>query len=90
LPSVPDKPEWNLNGEQLTLANVAISDTVSQLKDAIASRLSLPTGRQNLRMGSDCGAASNLVMKNNSTLAHYNVRSGNSITLFLKERGGRK
>jgi splicing factor 3A subunit 1 len=82
-PNMPDKPQWNLNG-QLERIQVVMSDKVSSLKDKISEKLGgMPANKQKLK--SEIG-----FWKDNKTLAYYNSTNGMMLELGIKERGGRK
>ncbi|GBB99833.1 hypothetical protein RclHR1_03650009 [Rhizophagus clarus] len=79
-PTIPEKPEWNCQGQTIVLDNLPLTTLVSTVKDRIASQLNFPAGRQKLTIG---GA----VMKNQLSLAHYNMEDGDIIGLAIKDRG---
>jgi len=82
---VPAHPsaEWSLSGQTIT-AEVPLRETVGALKAALAQQTKLPANKQKLQFG----AAG--FLKDAHTLAYYNVGPGASLTLEVKERGGRK
>ncbi|XP_065902944.1 splicing factor 3A subunit 1-like [Dysidea avara] len=82
VPVVLDKPEWKLNGQQLTIT-LPITDPVSVIKARVADELGMPTGKQKLQIGM-------LFIKDSNSLGFYNVTSSTMVQLGLKERGGRK
>ncbi|XP_015795989.1 splicing factor 3A subunit 1 [Tetranychus urticae] len=82
VPEVPDKPEWNLQGQTVNLT-LPLTDMVSVIKAKIHEQLGLPPGKQKLQFGST-------FIKDSNTLAFCNIGSGATLTLGLKERGGRK
>lgn len=61
----------------------SLSETIGSLKEKIAGEVQLPANKQKLS-----GRAG--FLKDNLTLAHYNIGSGETLTLALRERGGRK
>ncbi|CAI2172380.1 10824_t:CDS:2 [Funneliformis geosporum] len=79
-PTIPEKPEWNCQGQTIILDNLPLNTFVSTVKDKIAARLNFPAGRQKLMIG---GA----VMKNQLSLAYYNMEDGVIIGLAIKDRG---
>ena len=79
-PTIPEKPEWNCQGQIIVLDNLLLTTFVSTVKDRIAAQLNFPAGRQKLTIG---GA----VMKNQLSLAHYNMEDGDMIGLTIKDRG---
>ncbi|PKA47292.1 putative splicing factor 3A subunit 1 [Apostasia shenzhenica] len=81
--SVPNVDEGNLKGQVLEIAVQSLSETVSSLKEKIAGEIQLPANKQKLS-----GRAG--FLKDNLTLAYYNITSGETLSLALRERGGRK
>ncbi|KAJ3112695.1 hypothetical protein HDU96_004292 [Phlyctochytrium bullatum] len=57
---------------------------VSQLKEHIATLVAIPANKQKLSL------PSGVLLKNNVSLAFYNLRSGDVLHLSLKDRGGKK
>jgi len=83
VPNMPDKPQWNLNG-QLERIQVVMSDKVTSLKEKVSEKLGgMPSNKQKLK--SEIG-----FWKDNKTLAYYNASNGMVLELGIKERGGRK
>jgi splicing factor 3A subunit 1 len=81
--SVPNLDEGNLRGQVLEISVQSLSDTVGSLKEQIAGELQLPANKQKLSVRTS-------FLKDNLTLAYYNVGPGVVINLALRERGGRK
>ncbi|RWS31181.1 splicing factor 3A subunit 1-like protein [Leptotrombidium deliense] len=82
VPNIPDKPEWKLHGQMLTLS-LPLTDLVSVIKVKIHEQIGMPPGKQKLQY-------EGMFIKDSSTLAFYNISKGGIIVLGLKERGGRK
>ncbi|XP_013393875.1 splicing factor 3A subunit 1-like [Lingula anatina] len=82
IPNVPDKPEWKLTGQYLTFS-FPLTDSVSVIKAKLQEELGMPTGKQKLQY-------EGIFIKDSNTLAYYNFMKGATVTLQLKERGGRK
>ncbi|KAJ4915797.1 putative splicing factor 3A subunit 1 [Raphanus sativus] len=61
----------------------SLSENVGSLKEKIAGETQIPANKQKLS-----GKAG--FLKDNMSLAHYNVGAGEILTLSLRERGGRK
>ncbi|KAH0877470.1 hypothetical protein HID58_064864 [Brassica napus] len=61
----------------------SLSENVGSLKEKIAGETQIPANKQKLS-----GKAG--FLKDNLSLAHYNVGAGEMLTLSLRERGGRK
>lgn len=81
--SVPNLDDGNLMGQVLEIAMQSLSETVGSLKEKIAGEIQLPANKQKLS-----GKAG--FLKDNLSLAYYNVASGESLSLSIRERGGRK
>ncbi|MQM05131.1 hypothetical protein Taro_037941 [Colocasia esculenta] len=81
--SVPNVDEGNLKGQVLEITVQSLSETIGSLKEKIAGEVQLPANKQKLS-----GRAG--FLKDNLTLAYYNVGPGETLTLALRERGGRK
>lgn len=82
--SVPNIDEGqNLKGQVLEITVQALSETVGSLKEKIAGEIQLPANKQKLS-----GKAG--FLKDNMSLAYYNVGAGETLALSLRERGGRK
>lgn len=81
--SVPNVDEGNLKGQLLEITVQSLSETVGSLKEKIAGEIQLPANKQKLsgRPG---------FLKDNMSLAYYNVGAGDTLSLSLRERGGRK
>jgi len=82
VPNMPDKPEWKLEGQMLTVT-LALTETVNSVKSQITEELGMPQGKQKLQHES-------IFLKDANTLAYYNILPGTVLNLQLKERGGRK
>ncbi|XP_061365862.1 probable splicing factor 3A subunit 1 [Gastrolobium bilobum] len=81
--SVPNVDEGNLKGQVLEIIVQSLSETVGSLKEKIAGEIQLPANKQKL-------SGKPGFLKDNMSLAHYNVGGGETLTLTLRERGGRK
>merc|ERR1711892_308205 len=82
VPQMPDKPEWKLDGQMLSLT-LQLTDTVNTIKQRIMEELGMPQGKQKLQH-------ENIFFKDANSLAYYNGTPGTMLNLQLKERGGRK
>lgn len=82
VPHIPDKPEWNLNGQSLTFT-MPLTDTLTAVKSRISEQIGMPAGKQKLQF-------EGMFVKDSNSLAFYNVPNGATMVLGLKERGGRK
>ena len=81
--SVPNVDEGNLKGQLLEITVLSLSETVGSLKEKIAGEIQLPANKQ--KLSSRAG-----FLKDNLTLAYYNIGPGETLSLALRERGGRK
>lgn len=81
--SMPEKPELNLQGQMLSIS-LALTDSISALKQKIQEAIGLAPGKQKLRL------TEGLFFKDQNSLAFYNVGDSATVHLSLKERGGRK
>ncbi|XP_057476392.1 LOW QUALITY PROTEIN: probable splicing factor 3A subunit 1 [Actinidia eriantha] len=80
---VPNVDEGNLKGQVLEITVQSLSETIGSLKEKIAGDIQLPSNKQKLS-----GKAG--FLKDNLSLAYYNVAGGETLALSLRERGGRK
>ena len=71
----------NLNGQLLEVAVATLTDTVGALKARLADVLSLPATKQQL---SRTGVG---FMRNELSLAHYNVSPNTQLSLSVRRRG---
>jgi len=80
LPSVPDKPEWNLNGAIATLQELPLTLLISTLRDRLLSHIegTLPASRVKFSFGSR-------VLTNANTLASYNFDDGDLVKMEVRE-----
>ncbi|KAI3421650.1 uncharacterized protein J3R85_012002 [Psidium guajava] len=81
--SVPNLDEGNLKGQVLEIAVQSLSETLGSLKEKIAGEIQLPANKQKL-------SGKPGFLKDNISLAHYNIKDGETLALSLRERGGRK
>lgn len=73
-----------LNGQLIAVEMPSILACISDVKAALSQSLQLAPGKQQLSR-QHVG-----VLKNELSLAFYNIDEGVTLTLGLKERGGRK
>jgi len=80
LPSHPEKPEWNLDGTTITLADLPLTMLVGMLRDRISAQAksNVPGGRMKLSIGSK-------VLTNAQTLASYNLDDGDVVVLAIRD-----
>ncbi|CAL9010387.1 unnamed protein product [Prunus brigantina] len=81
--SVPNVDEGNRKGQLLEITLQSLSETVGSLKEKISGEIQLPANKQKL-------SGKPGFLKDNMSLAYYNVGAGETLTLSLRERGGRK
>ena len=48
VPSMPDKPEWKLEGQMLSIT-LSLTETVNTIKSKIMEELGMPQGKQKLQ-----------------------------------------
>lgn len=82
VPHNADKPEWRLNGQIISL-NVSLTDAITSLKSKLQEETGLPPAKQKL-------SHDGMFFKDNNSVAFYNLLSGTTVQLQIKERGGRK
>jgi len=82
VPNLSDKPEWKLNGQTLTI-NIGLGDTIQKLKQRVQEEVEMPPAKQKI-------SHDGIFFKDSNTVAYYNLLSGVTVHLALKERGGRK
>ncbi|GAN07071.1 splicing factor 3A subunit 1 [Mucor ambiguus] len=78
-PTMPDKPEWNLNGGTISVPGLLPNTLISTVKDRIASQLGMPAGKQKL-------SNANTVLNNSKTLSFYGIGEGHSLVLEVRKR----
>ncbi|KAI9359278.1 Pre-mRNA splicing factor PRP21 like protein-domain-containing protein [Zopfochytrium polystomum] len=72
------------SGPPVTVDSIAVTMTVEELKEKLSSLVSMAPNKQKLVL------ASGITMKNALSLAYYNLRSGDTLNLSTRERGGKK
>ncbi|XP_065371099.1 splicing factor 3A subunit 1 isoform X1 [Calliphora vicina] len=82
IPNVLDKSEWKLNGQTIAVS-LALTDPVSLLKSKIQEETGMPPAKQKI-------SYEGMFFKDSNTMAFYNLLSGATVHLQIKERGGRK
>lgn len=82
---VPKHPntDWRLQGQEIEMS-APLRSTVGKLKTVLTKYTKLPVNKQKLQ----CDHVG--FLKDKMTLAFYNIGKGSTISLELKERGGRK
>jgi splicing factor 3A subunit 1 len=72
-----------MEGQTRTVEVSSLQETVGALKQQLAELVSVPPSKQ--KLSSRAG-----FLKDQQTLAYYNVLPGETLVLSLKERGGKK
>jgi splicing factor 3A subunit 1 len=72
-----------VNGKQV-LVDTAVTERVLDVKNKLAQLVGLAANKQKLV------SVNGAFMKDADTLAYYNIHAGTTITMQVKERGGRK
>lgn len=81
VPSGSDK-QWRLNGQVIGI-NIGLTDSIATLKAKLQEETGLPPAKQKI-------SYDGMFFKDNNTVAYYNLLSGTTVHLQIKERGGRK
>lgn len=82
VPNATDKSEWRLNGQTIPVV-LDLTDTVSALKAKVQDETGMPPAKQKI-------SYEGMFFKDSNTVAYYNLLSGTTVHLQIKERGGRK
>ena len=81
-PRMPEKNDWKLHGQRLQF-KLPLTDEVTAVKALVEKETKMPAGKQKFKHNS-------LFMKDNNSLAYYNVKQGDVVELHVKQRGGRR
>uniref|UniRef100_A0A7E4ZVE5 Splicing factor 3A subunit 1 n=1 Tax=Panagrellus redivivus TaxID=6233 RepID=A0A7E4ZVE5_PANRE len=79
---LPIAAEWNVTGGQEHIS-LDVTSQVGQIKTYIQDKCGIPVGKQKLLFD-------NIFIKDNNSLAYYNMDNNSQVIVQLKERGGRK
>lgn len=82
IPSASDKPEWRLNGQTVSIT-LSLTDTVTTLKQKLQDETGMVPAKQKI-------SYDGMFFKDSNSIAFYNLLSGTTVHLQIKERGGRK
>lgn len=82
IPNAADKGDWKLNG-QLVSMTLALTDTIATMKAKLQEEIGMPPAKQKILYDG-------MFFKDNNSCAYYNLLSGATALLQIKERGGRK
>ncbi|CAO3637828.1 unnamed protein product [Mucor hiemalis] len=78
-PNMPDKPEWNLTGSDITITGLLPNTLISTVKSKIESQIGMPAGKQKL-------SANNIVLNNGKTCSFYGIAEGYRMVLEVRKR----
>lgn len=78
---LPTSAEFNMDGSIIGL-QIDVSSQVADLKQNLQDKLSMPTGKQKLIFDG-------FFLKDNFSLAYYNMKNQSFVILQIKERGGK-
>lgn len=81
-PNLTEKSEWKLSGQTVAM-QLQLTDAISVLKGKVQAETGMPPAKQKIFY-------EGMFFKDNNTVAYYNMLSGATVHLQLKERGGRK
>lgn len=84
---IPDEPdrEWGFVGQTLEFT-LPPTTSIMQMKNAVSDALrSMPTAKMKINIFNGT-----FLNKDKFTLAHYNINTGTTFQLGVRERGGRK
>jgi splicing factor 3A subunit 1 len=84
LPSLPEKPEWKLDGSVITLTEIPLTLLVSSLRDRIIAHLS-PEGTLNIPASRIKLSFRGKVLTNANTLASHNMDDDDLMVMTLRE-----
>ncbi|XGW11161.1 hypothetical protein V3C99_012566 [Haemonchus contortus] len=78
---LPTNAEFNMDGSIIGL-QIDVTSQVADLKQSLQDKLSMPTGKQKL-------VFDGFFLKDNFSLAYYNMKNQSFVILQIKERGGK-
>lgn len=81
LPSMPEKPEWKLDGSIISIPDLPVKTLFSTVRERIKRVVDADLPISRLRL--DYGAK---VMSNSSTLASVNLDDGDELVLVVKKK----
>eukprot|EP01135_Chromosphaera_perkinsii_P006041 Nk52_evm1s385 gene=Nk52_evmTU1s385 len=82
VPTYENTKGWSLNGQNVALV-LDVEARVAAIKEAIQKELNMPSSKQKLQF-------KGMFLKDQNSLAYYNIGPDCSVTLSVKERGGKK
>ncbi|XP_039430032.1 splicing factor 3A subunit 1 [Culex pipiens pallens] len=81
-PNLTEKSEWKLSGQTISM-QLQLTDSVTVMKGKLQAETGMPPAKQKIFY-------EGMFFKDSNTVAYYNLLSGATVHLQLKERGGRK
>ncbi|XP_055551793.1 splicing factor 3A subunit 1 [Wyeomyia smithii] len=81
-PNLAEKSEWKLSGQTIAM-QLQLTDSVAVMKSKLQAETGMPPAKQKIFY-------EGMFFKDSNTVAYYNLLSGATVHLQLKERGGRK
>lgn len=81
-PNLTEKSEWKLNGQTIAM-QLQLTDSVAVMKGKLQAETGMPPAKQKIFY-------EGMFFKDSNSVAYYNLLSGATVQLQLKERGGRK
>jgi len=80
-----EKPEWNFKGQTVAVQVTDLRETIGNIKEKLKEQLGgMPPNKQKLK------TINVPILKDQHSLAFYNIADGAVVSLGVKERGGRK
>ena len=84
LPSLPEKPEWKLDGSVISLTDIPLTLLVSSLRDRIIAHVS-PDGSSSIPASRIKLSFRGKVLTNANTLASYNMDDDDLLVMTVRE-----
>lgn len=81
LPTMPEKPEWKLNGSIINVPDLPLNFLVSTLRDKVMAIIDAPLPLSRIRF--DYGTK---ILSNTNTLASVNIDDGDTIQLSIRKK----
>lgn len=84
-----DKGTWKLNGQTLNI-NLDITESVTKLKELLQVELDMPLNKMNLKLMTAKDPDAMGFLRDQNTLAYYNINNASILQLTKKDRGRKK
>lgn len=81
LPTMPDKPEWKLNGSIISVPDLPLNFLVSTLRDRVMEIIDAPLPLSRIRF--DYGTK---ILSNTNTLASVNIDDGDTVQMTIRKK----